>query len=63
MSKPIEPYAHHCVWDGWDQFHTPDDPMPNKWDDAPPEVLALYALTPDEVAAVNAFRMEQGGAS
>ncbi|WEN13664.1 hypothetical protein PY254_10440 [Rhodanobacter sp. AS-Z3] len=38
--------AYRCTWDdtGWMQYHDRTDPLPKKWDDAPPdETIALVA--------------------
>jgi hypothetical protein len=45
----IKPMAWKCVWiaDGegcdWEQYHDEDDPMPERWDDAPDEITPLYS--------------------
>lgn len=56
--RPLEVRAWLCEWDDWRQTHLNDeDPLPEKWDDEPPHtVTTLYALTAEEVAAVNKLR-------
>jgi hypothetical protein len=49
MDDQIKPVAWKCVWiadgDGcdWEQYHDEDDPMPERWDDAPDEITPLYS--------------------
>lgn len=40
----IKPVAWRCIWrkSGWEQYHDETDPLPEKWDCKPNEVIALY---------------------
>jgi hypothetical protein len=46
----LEVIATRCEWPNWSQYHDKDDPMPQEWDDKPPqEVMQLVALADVEV--------------
>jgi hypothetical protein len=51
LEKGAEPYAWHCQWRDWAQYHDKGDPLPAEWDEAPRTITPLYTrpnLPPEE---------------
>lgn len=44
-----EPVAWLCEWDNWTQYHDAETPLPDKWDDEPPNRIAPLYTHPAEV--------------
>jgi cation transport regulator ChaB len=49
---------YKCTWaSGWTQYHDDDDPMPDKWDDDPPEEVAAFVLKIEAEAEIDRLRV------
>lgn len=57
MSSSIKIQAYRCVWDGrWMQYHDHTDPLPDKWDDEPPDEVAALVLKTDADFEIDRLR-------
>ena len=52
--------AYRCTWDGdtrgWMQYHDHTDPLPDEWDDAPPDEVAALVLKIDADIEIERLR-------
>lgn len=58
MSMKIQ--AYRCTWDGdtrgWMQYHDHTDPLPDEWDDEPPDEVAALVLKIDADIEIERLR-------
>ena len=52
--------AYRCTWDGdtrgWMQYHDHTDPLPEEWDDEPPDEVAALVLKIDADIEIERLR-------
>jgi hypothetical protein len=60
--------AWRCTWDndggqGWVQYHDSNDPLPQEWDDEPPDEVAALVLAIDANAEIERLHKALGECS
>ena len=60
LEQGMKIQAYRCTWDGdtreWMQYHDHTDPLPDEWDDDPPDEVAALVLKIDADIEIERLR-------